>query len=90
MELAEGQTLCQFLSSEAQKLISFGDIQIDDPIALAVEVKARQRAYETVKEMLSPLLDTTQFDIMNTKDDSIATEMLQDKRSSQPNQDYGN
>ncbi len=86
MQTPEGQKLKEFFVSEAAKLNRLDDIKLDDPDEIALEAKSRLKAYETVKEMLSPLIDATQFDIIQESDDSISTEMLQEERS-QPQND---
>ncbi len=82
-ELPEGRALQVFLTSEAAKLNTLEDINATDPDEIALETKARQKAYKTVKEMLSTLFDDSQFGILQEKDDSISTEMLQEQRSPQ-------
>ena len=89
MQTPEGQKLKQFFVIEAAKLNRLDDIKLESPEDIAVETKARQRAYETVKKMLSTLLDDTQFDTMKEKDDSISTEMLQQERSQSSDQSNG-
>jgi hypothetical protein len=86
MELPEGRALRDFLLSEANKLNRLDDLDLSDPQEIAIYAKARLFAYKTVKEMLSPLNDATQFDIIQEIDDSISTEMLQQERSPESNQ----
>ena len=90
MGLPEGRELKAFLLSEANKLNRLDDIKFTDPNEIALEAKSRQRAYEVVKEMLSTLLDSSENDIMNSKDESITTEMLQEERSSTNKENNGN
>lgn len=53
----ELRELIAFLSAEATKLNTLdGVIDFHDPIQLAVAVKARIRAYETISTMLAPLV----------------------------------
>ena len=87
MKLPEGRALKEYLLSEANKLNRLDDIKLTDPDEIALETLTRQRAYETVKKMLSTVFDTDGFDIMNEKDDSISTEMLQQERSQDSNQE---
>jgi hypothetical protein len=84
METPEGQKLKEFFLEEADNLNRLDDIKIDDPQALALETKSRQRAYEVVMKMLSTLTADNQFGTMKEKDDSITTEMLE---RSQPTQE---
>ena len=86
-ELPEYRALCQYLVSEAHKLNRIDDITLTTPDEIALETIARQRAYKTLSEMLSTLLDDSQFAIMKEKDQSITTEMLQEQRSQDSNQE---
>ena len=81
MQTPEGHKLKEFFVSKATELNRLDDIKLDNPEEIALETKSRLKAYKTVKEMLSPLIDATQFDILKGNDDSITTEMLQDERS---------
>ena len=57
-DVSEIKELVSFIKEEIKKLDSTLDIKLDDPITLAVEVKSRQRAIETLLAILSPLLNT--------------------------------
>ena len=48
--------LIVFLGEEAEEMNKLDDIELDDPIEMAVEVKARKRAYGTIVKMLEPLV----------------------------------
>lgn len=56
-EVPEMKEFVAFLSSQAILLNQLSDIELDDPIELAVEVKSRQRAYETIIRILEPLVN---------------------------------
>ena len=58
IEVPELQELIVFLSAEAEKLNTLANIELTDPTEIAIEVLARKRAYDTVRDMISPLLDT--------------------------------
>ena len=53
---ADGQLLVKYLASKISELDTVLDLKIDDPIALAVEVKARERAVGKLREILEILL----------------------------------
>lgn len=53
---ADGQLLVKYLIKKVAELDTVLDLKIDDPIALAVEVKARERAVGKLREILEILL----------------------------------
>lgn len=67
-DVAEMKEFITFLSEEALKLNNLDDIKLDDPIELAVEVKARKKAYEKIADILSPLLNTQEISKSNLDD----------------------
>jgi hypothetical protein len=81
MDLPEGRDLLAFLQSEAQKVNTLDGIDSTNLYEIAVETKARQQAHKALTEMLSPLLDASEYDTIPERDDSISTEMLQQERS---------
>lgn len=56
--IPELRELIAFLTAEAEELNVIADIHLTSPTEIALEVLARQRAYKTIKDILSPLLDT--------------------------------
>ena len=72
LEMPMVQELIVFLGEEAKKINELDDIRLNDPVEMAVEVKARQRAYETIAKMLEPLVYP---DIRNSNPD-IAKEYI--------------
>jgi hypothetical protein len=86
-DTTEGVAVKNILLAEAHKLNRLDDITLTDPNEIALEAKARQRAYETVQRMLCTLFEDSEFGIMQEKDDSISTEMLQEQRSQDSNQE---
>lgn len=67
-DVAEMKEFVAFLSEEALKLNNLDDIKLDDPIELAVEVKARKKAYEKIADILSPLVNTQEISRSNLGD----------------------
>lgn len=66
--VAEMKEFIAFLSEEALKLNNLNDIKLDDPMELAVEVKARKKAYEKIVDILSPLINTQEISRSNLDD----------------------
>lgn len=59
IEVPEMKELLAFLIEKAEELDRIDDIaDLSDPEEIALEVKARRRAYEKLKLMLSPLLNS--------------------------------
>ncbi len=56
LSFPEAKEFVSFLASQALLLNTLDGIKLDDPDEIALEVKARQRAYETVVHMLEPFL----------------------------------
>lgn len=59
-DVPEMQDFVAFVQQEANKLNNLADISLTSPVDLAVEVKARQKAYEVLIGVLNPLLDSTE------------------------------
>lgn len=58
LETPAGQELKELLTQEVKKLDSVSSIKpLDDPVALAVEVKAQKKAHATLVHILGDLLD---------------------------------
>lgn len=49
--------LIVYLATEAQKLNTLSDIKATAPMDIALETLARQRAYQTLTDILKPLVD---------------------------------
>lgn len=64
---ADGQELMKYLSSLVAELDSVERITQDDPVEIAVEVKARKIASAKLKKVLSGLLTAKQYGILEKK-----------------------
>ena len=60
-DVVEMKEFISFLSQEAMKLNNLDDIKLEDPIEIAVEVKARKKAFEKIMDILSPLVNTQEI-----------------------------
>ena len=60
-DVAEMKEFISFLSQEAIKLNNLEDIKLENPIEIAVEVKARKKAFEKIMDILSPLVNTQEI-----------------------------
>ena len=60
-DVAEMKEFISFLTQEATKLNNLEDIKLEDPIEIAVEVKARKKAFEKIMDILSPLVNTQEI-----------------------------
>lgn len=87
MQTPEGQALKEFFISKIEEMNSIMSLPYSDPDKIAFEARSRQLATYALREMLSPLIDATQFDIIQEKDDSISAEMLLPERSQDSTQD---
>lgn len=67
-DVSEMKEFVSYLSEEALKLNNLNDIQLEDPIELSVEVKARKKAFEKIINILSPLLNTQEVFHSNLKE----------------------
>lgn len=67
-DVSEMREFISYLSEEALKLNNLDDIQLEDPIELSVEVKARKKAFEKIINILSPLLNTQEVFHSNLKE----------------------
>jgi hypothetical protein len=61
-DIQEFRDFISFLSSKALELNNLSDITLTDPVALSVEVKARQKAYDKIIEILHPLINSDTHD----------------------------
>jgi len=57
LEIPELQEFIVFLTKEANKLNDISDIKLNGAEEIAIEVKARKRASETITRILSPLIN---------------------------------
>lgn len=55
-----------FLSEEALKLNKLDDIKLTEPKEIAIEVLARQRAYEVIVKILDPLVNIQEINPMGS------------------------
>lgn len=55
-DIPEMKEFVSFLRNEAQKLNNLHDIELSEPELIALEVRSRKRAIETIVNILSPLL----------------------------------
>ena len=69
-DVAEMKEFISFLSQEAFKLNNLNDIMLEDPMEIAVEVKARKKAFEKIMDILSPLVSTQEIQ-GNSLDDYV-------------------
>ena len=60
-DVAEMKEFISFLSQEAKQLNNLEDIKLENPIEIAVEVKARKKAFEKIMDILSPLVNTQEI-----------------------------
>ena len=67
-DVSEMKEFVSFLTEEVLKLNNLNDIQLEDPIELSVEVKARKKAFEKIINILSPLLNTQEVFHSNLKE----------------------
>ena len=54
------QKFVVFISKEIKKLDTLDEIETDDPIKVAIEIKARKLAFNKLKDILEPLLDISE------------------------------
>lgn len=72
----EGQQFRKFLLTELSKLRDISKLKdIDDPTALAIEVKAQKKAYEVLNAIVIPMLDSA---TASPTMESSSSEMLPD------------
>ena len=86
MESPMGQALRDFIIREINKIDKVSDINQTTPEMIALDTRASQVALKALHKMFDPLIEFSQFDILNEKDDSISSEMLLPERSPQDNQ----
>lgn len=55
-DVPEMREFISFVNEEANKLNKLDDIDFDLPIPMAIEVKARKKAYQLLKDILDPLI----------------------------------
>lgn len=67
----ELRELIAFLSAGAEKLNTLADIQLITAHDLAVEVMARKHAYKTITDMLAPLLDVQDTDVVTDSNEYV-------------------
>jgi len=61
VESEQGRELVRFLASECLKLDTLEGVSQDNAYEVAIEVKARKRALETVKRILDPLVSAKDY-----------------------------
>ena len=57
------------VSDQINKLNDLDSIEVDDPVLVAVEVKARKLAKERIKGILAPLIEITEDKVEFNKND---------------------
>ena len=67
-EVPEMKELLSFIRKEVCQLDSTSDIKLNDPIELSVEVKSRQRAIEVLTNILTPLLNTQEANVVKNNE----------------------
>lgn len=87
IESPQGQALREFIIFEIDKLDSVTDIDGSTAEMIALDVKASKLAIKHLEKMFEPLIGNTQFAIMEERDGSITTEMLNIERSQESNQE---
>ena len=71
----ETKELIDFMADEVLKLDTVADIKQTHPVIVAVEVQARQKAVEILKNILNPLINFEKRAIIgNNKDYDIVVE----------------
>ena len=67
-EVPEMKELLSFIRKEVCQLDSTSDIKLNDPIELSVEVKSRPRAIEVLTNILTPLLNTQEANVVKNNE----------------------
>ena len=65
------QKLLKFLVEEMDKLNSIDDIELGDPVLVAIEVKARKLAFNKIKEVIKPILEASKIELKFNRQDYI-------------------
>ena len=61
-DVPEMREFIAFISEEADKLNQIGEIKLTTAPEIALEVLAKQKAYNTLQDILSPLLNIQIYD----------------------------
>lgn len=56
-EIPEVQTFIKWIDGEAAKLDRSSDIESDDPVVVAIEVKARKLAHAKIMDIIEPIFN---------------------------------
>lgn len=70
-EVPEIKEFVSFIKQEIRKLDTTTDILLDDPIELAVEVKARKKAIEVLVSIMSPIVNAQDIKPLDINDYSV-------------------
>ncbi len=57
--------LVDHFKEEAVKLNRLDDIRLTDPVEYTIECKARQKAFQTIQDILDPLVSLEGFELNN-------------------------
>ena len=66
-----GKEFIEFIKSEIRLLNRVDDIKFASPEEVALETKGRQKAIETLTEILTPLITAKEYDIMPKEDEYV-------------------